>query len=353
MLQGALLGRQRGVNVLLLQRALGRLHLLGRLGKDGQDAAKRRVGWHDPAVHPAEQGLDLLSQSSLRQSQEHKVLAILLLGESVAVPYHVERRRDDLTLRLGESPRVAAAASASSTAALGLGGPEVATKGTDLEKIQVALDHALAVVPSLVVAGAAVVGHKVARFEIELFKEERMPSRNFLEAALLRVKEADRLLRPSVDRVGQAERPHAEVVVGARLEIDLLDGVGVRVTARLGEHHRRRLVGQHVNRELRRRVDPLPARPLKLDLIEPVLVDHEARRQNPVLANPKIGGRGLVEHQSPGRGRHGREDADVDLCAAQDRDIAAVLDQARLQACIGREDKLQLKPVDIGQVDDV
>ena len=180
-----------------------------------------------------------------------------------------------------------------------------------------------------------------------------MPRRDLLQPARLRVEQVDGRLRPAVDCVGQRERPDAEVVVGPRLEEHLLDGACRGVAPRLDEHDRRRLVGQHIDGVPWRRVHQLATRAFQLDLVEPVLLDREAGRERAVVTTDQIGRGRLVEHQPAGRRAHRREHAQPHLGAAQDRDVAAVLNQAWLETGVGGEVILELEVVDIRQVDDV
>ncbi len=353
LLQGALLGRQGAVDVLLLERGLGRPHLLRRPRQDRENRAERGVGGHDAAVHPPHQGLDLLAQPPLGQGQEDGVLAELVVGERVPIADHVEGGRDDLSLGLGQGAGVAApaAAAAPTAAALRLGGAEVAPERPDLDEVEVALDDPAGI--ALVVAGAAVVRDEVAGLEVELLEEEGVPGRDLAQPALLRVEQLHRLLGPAVDRVGQAERAHPEVVVGAGLEEHLLDGVGGGVAPRPDEHDRRGLVGEHVDGVAWRGLHELAARPLELDLVEAVLLDHEGGGQHPVLPEGQLGIGIFVEHQPAGRGPHGREHRHADLGPLQDRDVPAVLNQPRLESGVGGKVVLELEVVDVRQVDDV
>ena len=351
-LQGTLLGRQRRILVLPLQRVFRRFHLGGCTRENCENRPERRVGRHHPTVHPAQQCLDLFAQPALGQRQKHEILAILLLAEGVAVANHIEGCRDDLALRLGEGAGVAAtAATTTAAAALRVGGSEIAAKRPNLDEVEVALDHPLGAV--LVVPGAAVIGDEVARLELEFLEKEGVAARELLQPTLLRVEQAHGLLRPAVDRVGQTERPDAEVVVGPRLEKYLFNRARRRVATRLDEHDGWRLVGQHVDRVLGRRAHQLAARPLHLDLIEAILLNREAGCQDPVLAAGHRRRVRLVEHQPAGRRIHRRERAQPHLGATQHGDVAAVLNQPRLEPRIGGEVILELEVLDIGQVDDV
>ena len=112
LLQRSLFRRQRRIDVLLLQGTLGRCHLGRGTREHRENRPERRVGRHHPAVHPAQQRLDLFTQPALRQCQEHEVVAIVLVAEGVAVADDVEGRRDDLPLRLGQRPGSAATTTA-------------------------------------------------------------------------------------------------------------------------------------------------------------------------------------------------------------------------------------------------
>ena len=118
LLQGPLLSRQRRVDVLLLKCILGRLHLGRSTRQHLKDRAKGRVGRHHAAVHPPNQGLDLLAQSTLRQRQKDEVLAILLFIETLAVADDVKGCRNDLPLGIGQRAGIAAAAAAAAAATL-------------------------------------------------------------------------------------------------------------------------------------------------------------------------------------------------------------------------------------------
>ena len=180
-----------------------------------------------------------------------------------------------------------------------------------------------------------------------------MSGRHLPQPALLRVEQFDRLFRPPVDGPGQAERAHPEVVVGAGLQKHFVDGVGVGVAPGLDEHHRGRLVGEHVDGVARRRLHQFAARPFELDLVEAVLFDGEGGRQGPVFAQAQVGRGRLVEHQPPRRGAHGREHPHEDFGAPQHGDVSAVLDQPRFEPGVGGEAVFELQAVDVRQVDDV
>ena len=173
------------------------------------------------------------------------------------------------------------------------------------------------------------------------------------ERAVLAVEQPDGLLGTAVDRIDQIEREEPEVVVGPRLDEHLLDGARRGVAPRLDEHHRRRLIGQHVDGVLRRRRDELAVGPLQVDAVEAILLDHEARRQRAVGRHlqrlPTI----LVEHEIAAGRRHRRDGPQPDFRVPEHGDVAAVLDDARVESRVGREDVLELELRHVGQVDDV
>ena len=105
-----------------------------------------------------------------------------------------------------------------------------------------------------------------------------MPGRNFRQTGAP-AEQRHGLLGPAVDRVHQLEIANPEIVLRLRLDVDLFDGGGRDVTARLGERHARRLVGQHVDGVLRRSGGALPRRRLELDPIEAIAIRSEGGRQ--------------------------------------------------------------------------
>ena len=94
--------------------------------------------------------------------------------------------------------------------------------------------------------------------------------------------QVDGLLGAAVHRVEHLHLLHAEVIVGPHFGEDFFDRRGLRVASRLGEAHRRRLIGQHVDRVLRRRVHLLALRAIELDPVEALLVDLEVAGERAV-----------------------------------------------------------------------
>ena len=253
-------------------------HRLHRLRQHLGDLGERRIALHELAVQPREQAFDLLAQPRLRQADDGRALAQLLPRHRAAIALHVEGRGDDLPLLLGERLDLAAAAAATATAAaLRLRLTEVLVERADAQEVQVAR-RALAALHAVVVGRAREVRHRVARLHAQLFQVERVAGAD-LGQPVAPGEQLDRLLRPAVDRVDELEIADAEVVLGGRLDEHFLDRRRGRVAPRLGERDGRRLVGQHVDRVLRRRRHALAGRRLQLDAVEAVLVRLERRRR--------------------------------------------------------------------------
>ena len=115
-----------------------------------------------------------------------------------------------------------------------MSGAKISPEGADLNEVEVALH--LPGTASLVISSAAVVGDKVARLEFELLEKQRVSCGDLLKTTLFRVKQVDRLLRPTIDRVGQAERADTEIVIGSGFKKHFFDRIRRRVTTRLDEH---------------------------------------------------------------------------------------------------------------------
>ena len=161
-LQRLLLGLERALRIGLLQLRLGVLHLRHRLRQKIGDLLERRILLHETAVHPREQAVDLIAQLRLRQREHDRVLAQLVGRHRLAIAIDVEGRRDDLALLLRERADLSAAAAAAAAGArIRLGAAELLPQRTDLQEVDVArLPLAAA---GVVVGGARVVGHEVAR----------------------------------------------------------------------------------------------------------------------------------------------------------------------------------------------
>src|SRR5690606_7621821 len=71
----------------------------------------------EPLHHLPDQLVDLVAEPSLRQSDEHGVLAELVGRRLRAIALEVERRRHDLPLLFGQRAGVSRAAAATSAAA--------------------------------------------------------------------------------------------------------------------------------------------------------------------------------------------------------------------------------------------
>ena len=99
--------------------------------------------------------------------------------------------------------------------------------------------------------------------------------------------------------------------------------------------------------------DARAARRFHLDPVEAVVVGDERRLQRAVGLHRHRHLRLVVDDDRAAGGGHRRHGAHPDLGAAQDGDVAAVFDLARLQAGVGREVVLQLELLDVGHVGDL
>ena len=353
-LQGALLGRQRPVGVLLLQLVLGLAHGLRGPRQDLLDGPEGRIGGHDPAVHAPHERLHLLAQAALGESQEDDVLLELLGVVLLPVANQVERGRDDLALRLRKLARVGPAHAAAPGAALRRLHPVVLVVAPDLDEEQVALDVGV-LLQQVPVGRPRVVREEVARLQLQLLEEERVARGDLPEGIPAAVEQADRLLRTAVHRIDQVERVQPEIVVGARLDEHLLDGAGGRVAPRPDEHRGRRLIGQHVDGVLRRRGHEIACRRDEIDAVEALLLDGEARRQRAVVFERQIESLIVivVEDELAARRAHRGDGTQPDLGALEDRDVAAVVDRPGFQPRVLGEVVLQLDALRIGKLDHV
>ena len=180
-----------------------------------------------------------------------------------------------------------------------------------------------------------------------------MTGRDLFETAFFGTEQGDRLFRPAVDRVGQAQRPDPKVVVCPGLEKHLFNGVGRRVAPRLHKHDGGRLVGQHVDGVAWRGIHRFSTGSFQLDLVETIFIDDKTGREHPISARGQRGRVGLVEHQPAGRCAHGRKHRHAHFSTLQHRNVAAVLDETRLETGVGGEVILQFEVLGIRQVDDL
>ena len=178
-----------------------------------------------------------------------------------------------------------------------------------------------------------------------------MARAHFLER-LGGVEQPDGFFRCAVHRVRELQLPDAEVVVCPRFDEQLLDRRRRRVAAGFRDRHGRRLVVEHVDRELRRGADPFAVRAVELDAIEALTCDREAARQRSVRLQRERGRSVVVHHDPSTRRRHRRQNADAHFSAAQRRDVAAALDLLRRKAGVGRVVVFELELPHRGQIDE-
>ena len=131
-LQRLVLGRQRTVGTDGGELAFGLLHRVNRLRQELGDLLERRILLDELTVHTRDQPFDLLPQPRLREPDDRRALA--KLGRRIVPPValHVERRRDDLPLLLGERlDLTAGSAATAASAARHATAPAGSPSGTD------------------------------------------------------------------------------------------------------------------------------------------------------------------------------------------------------------------------------
>ena len=336
-------------------QAAQRVHrLVHRIDGDGQalgDVLERLVGSCDAAVDDSlGERLDLLAQPLLRQRHADDVLLPALDAVAVAVAHQVEAGRDDLALQRGEvllHVATASAAPALGRAALGLA--VVAPEGPHLQKVDVG--HRLAR-RRRVVAHDPVVRDQVAHLQLVVLHEDGVTRRDLGEGDAPSRMDGQGVGGPSVHAVDQEDLGDAQIVVGARLDEDLLDRAHLDVAPRPAERDGRPLVVQHVDPVVgsARHPDVVPGQ--ELDAVE-AFVAHDERGLERAL-RPRFHGDGVPRvHDQPGRpggqgGGHGQRDAGSGQCGH----VAAVLEATRREARVAREVVDHLEPVHRGEVGD-
>ena len=351
-LQCLLLGGHRAVRAPHLQLGFGGFHFGGCERQHLGDLLEGRVGGDQAGVHAAHEPFDLLAQAPLRQRQHDRALAQLLGREPFLFAQHVERAGDDLALLLRQRTHVRATTTAPAAASAGLRGRrlELLAKRPHAQEVHVA--RGLLAAARVVVVGARVVGHGVARLHAEFFEIERVAGGDLFEARGAAV-EGHRLLGAAVHRVDQFETAHAEVVVGAGLDHELLHRRGRGVAAGLGNRHGGRHVREHVDHVLRRGGDHRAVGPLQADAVEAVLVGHEHAGERALGPDREWHLRGLVQRELAGGRGHGRRDRDDHLGAGEHRDVAGVFDDAWFEAGVGGEAVFEVDALRVGQIHDV
>ena len=327
----------------------GGLHLLHRLGQQLGDLLELGIAHHAPVVEARRQGCDLVAKPLLREPYHDQSLAESLRRIAVAVPVEVEGRGDDLPLLFGQLLFVAHLAPAAAPAATGLllRLAELGVEAADLEEVDVA-DGLLAAC-ARVVARLGVVGDDVARDELVLLQEERVARTYLAQGRGPGAEQLDDLFLSAVDREDELELPDAVIVVGARLDEELLQRRGACVAAGTGEGERRRLVVQNVDGVLGRGGHQPGAGALHLEVVEAVLLHHERSGEGAVLGGRQIARQRVVAPQVGARGGNRGEGAQVDPGPAQHRDVATVVDGAVRKPGVGGEIVHQLEPVHVRQ----
>ena len=337
--------------MLLVQLVFGPGHFLGRLGQLAADLPEPGVLLHHAAVvHPLDQRLHLLAETGLGQLDRGDVFFELALQVLAAVPHDLEGGRDDFTLALGQLA-VRAPAAAAAAAPTRIGRAVLAAEWRHVHEVDVGGGNLRLL--GAAVGGSRIIGNKIARLELELLQEEGVARHDVLERPGSAAIEVDGLLRLAVHRIDQLEILDAVVILRARLGEDLFDRRGARVAAGLGEVHRGRAVGEHVDRVIRRRHRQGAVWPLELDLVEPRPVHRERGAQMAVGSHgERDRGFALDPNLSRGRLERGRR-PDLHLCTGEGGDIAAVFDLLHREPAVRRIVILQVHLLHVGDVGDL
>ena len=297
-------------------------------------------------MNAADYGLDPLAQPTLRQRQRCHVLGVILVRILLAVADHVEGCCDDLSLLLGELPVEALAPPTAAAPLIGL--PVVTPKPPHLQEEDVGR-RTLPTPHAVVVRNLRVVRHEVARLEAHLLEVKRVARRHLLGAPRS-VVELDSVFRPPVDRIHQAQRPQAVVVLSLHLYVGFLDRRDLDVPARLLEPDDRGLVVERVDYVVRRGHDPTPVEPIQHHAIQRLALNGDGSREFPVvlevqgnrIAHPST----PVDHDHATGDRHRGTHGQIHLRPAQRCNVSAVLLDHRAQSGIGREPVPQVELLD-------
>ena len=248
MLQGPLCRRQGLTSPAGTKLLLGREHLFGSRRKLLDDLREPGVRLHHTAIlNPPNYGFYPLAQATLRKRQSRHVFSILLVRILVAIANHLEGRRDDLPLLLGELTIQALTPTTPAPTLIRLA--VVATKGPDAHEIDVGGDRPPAS-DAVVVSHLSVVGNQIARLETQLLEVEGVCGRHLLGAPGP-VEQIERILRIAVHRIDQLQRAQAVIVLGTDLDEHLFDRRSLDIPPRFLEPDRRRLVVERIDEIVR------------------------------------------------------------------------------------------------------
>ena len=244
MLQGPLRRRQGFPSPAGTELFLGCEHLFGSRRKLLDDLGEPGVRLHHTAIlNPPNYGLYPLAQATLRKRKSRHVFLILLIRILIAIANHLEGRRDDLPLLLGELTIQALTTPTSSPTLIRLA--VVATKRPDAHEIDVGRDRPPASDP-VVVRHLGVVRDQITRLETQLLEVEGVCGRHLLGAPVA-VEQIERIFRIAVDRIDQLQRPQAVIVLCADLDEHLFDRRNLDIPPGFLEPDRRRLVVERID----------------------------------------------------------------------------------------------------------
>ena len=349
---------QRGLLVgqcsaqLLRREILLRLaHRLHRLREDGGHVSEAWICARQPTVfHALQECADLLLQSSLGERYADHVLAELARAVAVLLADEIESGRDHLPLHLGQRgllllPTAATAATLLSLAIRTL-------ERADAQEEHVARDR-LATGAGSVVPHERVVGHQVTDLQLPILEKERVACGDFRQRGTRSFEDRQSVLFTAVDRVDQADVSDAVVVVGAHLEVHLLDRRGGDVPPGVREPDRRCPISEHVDVVFGRRRHHLAVVSGEHYRIEAGLRHGERSEQRTVGFYREVRYRRPVPEQLTAWRRHGRVNTNIDAGACEGRDITAVLSRPGIEARVAREVVGEVESVHMGKVCDI
>ena len=226
---------------------------------------------------------------------------------------------------------------------------KISAESTNLDKVKIAFDI-LVLLGKVTVSCPGVVGNKVTRLQREVFKKKGVAGGNLCQCIFAATIEPNRFFGTTIDTVDQVKRTQPKVIIGTCLDKKFFNRTRRSITSRVEEHDRGRLVGQHVNGELRRGRHHLTLRTFQVDPIETVFFNYKPTGQGTIRFDNEVGLVFFIQNHLSTRGGQRWKSAESNLCPTQHGDIATLFDQSRLKSRIGWKDILVLETFDVRQV---
>ena len=289
------LRRNRGRRPQPAQLGLGRRHRID--GEAERVAARRASGVHLRHRPPQARRKLLGRELQIALRVRHR-LDVVAGTRSRRLAVQLPGGDDDLLLHVGEPPQILRLGG---RVALARGLLELPVEGAHLEEVDVAADRGAAA--RLRIPRAHVIGEEVAGLQLQVLAEDRVGSGRPGDAR--RSAQAHDPLRPPHHAVHQLEAREPEIVDGARLDGDLLEGrdlpiprgaqdldgrrpvlhgpdevvAAARVgqTVRVAQPHAVGVVREHVERGRQHAVDCLQREARAGAQLQPAVVDRLAR----------------------------------------------------------------------------